>query len=168
MTLTPKLANLRARSTSERLERLVPRLAVGVGNVIAGQRPDADERQKAEDAPGVRRKGWITDPTGEMAVGKLLAVDVNVDAVDNALATAAAAVEVLEVLIARFAPTIVEKRRCGEYSPSDIRQHPEFRGDCTNHADSVTTSAGATSWRSTGVCAACRSRIERHDRTAAA
>jgi hypothetical protein len=167
MTLTPKLAHLRIRSHSERLERIVPRLAVGVGNVIAGTKPDADERQRPEDVPGVRRKGWSIDPTGENAIGKLLVIDGQLDDLDAHLATLGLAVSLIESFCDRWAPVSVEMRRCGQFSPSEVRQHPEFRGDCHNHAEADITATGVPAWRTMGVCVACRKRIERHDRSVA-
>ena len=120
------------------------------------------------DSPGGgarRRKGWITDPTGETVVGRSTSKGQRaLDDVRDYLESAMVSLQLVEGWIEEWAPVAVERRLCGDMSPSSVRRHPEFDGACRQVVEHEFGDDGAVSWRRSGLCPRCRKRLERYDR----
>jgi hypothetical protein len=162
MTITARHAERRLTRSIANLTPLAATMRTAVERLHlehADQRPAG-----AEDR--VRRKGWITDPTGEAATSRMTTIGAELDDLEGLLDTLNVTARMLAAWIELRTPvTTVAGPRCGDTTPRAETLADWYRPDCTEQALGRRRADGTWSWDSHGLCAACYHRRRRAQAT---
>lgn len=121
-----------------------------------------DDRERAEQTG--KRKGWITDPTGEAAIGITIREERYLELLEGQLATLALTVALITRFAEQWCPILGERIRCTGGRSVEEWSNP----NCNNWAATYMRNDGTEATRGDGLCDACRKRKERHERDRAA
>lgn len=165
MTISPRTASTSLEASSTLLRSLAPRVAQGVGACRQMIESGGLDIERREDA-GIRGKGWITDPTGQMALARLTTSERTLDNLEAYLETIRTSITLLLAWVDEFAPTVTDHPRCHATGNDSVQ--PWARPDCTELVAYSIRNDGSMSYRGDGLCDRCRMAKSRHDRTTAA
>ena len=165
MTITARHARRQIEATCTLLANITPRIAQGIHNAHVALDGGGDNQHR-EDA-GIRGKGWISDPTAQQALGRIATHERILDDIETALDTMRLTVQLMVTWVELHAPVeIPEQRRCGEFTPRDIKLEEWYTTanrlgrvpvSCQSGAWYDTLDGGKISWRSHGLCSSCYS-----------
>lgn len=165
MNTTPRRVRTQLEAASTLLNNLAQRLPTALENAIEAAHEDTNHRDHT-NPPG-RRPGWISDTTGEQAINHLGNIERHLDLFPWHLETLRLALAHLANFADTYTHTQPNRRLCGDYAPSNIRQHPAFNPACRNVAESDTIrkpdGTYERTYRSNGICTTCRRNINTHD-----
>ncbi len=120
MTVTARHARRQIEATCTLLGNLTPRIVQGIHNAQVAIDGGGDNPQR-EDA-GIRSKGAVSDPTAQQALGRLATRERVLDDIETALETLRITTALMVSWVELHAPILApEQRRCGEYTPRDIK-----------------------------------------------
>ena len=162
MTITAKLARRQTAAAKTMLDRIATELPMAVDIIsrrIDTGGGDVDRGPVAEDA-GIRSKGGHSDPTADTALARTTAQERYLDDIADQLATLALT---LRLLLEPCSREVV--------SAANAEEHPRCTGgngveewtrpDCTEYASYQIRNDGSYSYRTDGLCDACRMRRSR-------
>ena len=157
MTITPKHVRAQIAASSGVLESLSRRLPPAVHAARLWMLdPVPEGHEKREDA-GVRSKGHISDPTAVAALRELGHSERIFELFEANLDTLKLCLANLTQFADKWEPVDTEKRRCGEFTPREIRAHEWYTTvnrlgsapiDCQRNADQYPNG----SWHPLGLC----------------
>lgn len=165
MTITPKIAHRDIAIAAATLATLERRIGQAVHTArYAIEHPEVlDDRPRAE-ATG-RSKGAISNPTMDIALGRITRHDRILDDLEGQLASMRLTVALVQQFVERWAPpTSTPPTRCHGGKSVEPWSDPT----CTNWAAEYQRADGTFVLRGDGLCDACRKRRERHQREVAA
>jgi hypothetical protein len=163
MTITARQTSTRIHAIRTLVDKLAT-LPLAVGEIHRaidlGTINDTD-RPRAEDA-GVRSRGGISDPTGEKACGNVTAYERHLDDVEANLAALALAAGNLCDVVSRWvrsAANVEDHPRCNGGRGNGVE--PWTDPTCGEYVSYRVRDDGSLSYRSDGLCDACRMRRHR-------
>ena len=157
MTITARHARRQLSATGTLLGNLAPRVAQGIHDANVTMDDGGDPGGRGSD--GVRRKGWISDPTAAQALGRLATHERILDDIETALETLRITTALITAWVEHHCPTLVEHPRCSGGRTVDAWSRP----DCTEFVDYSVRTDGSVSYRGDGLCVACRRRKQRFE-----
>ena len=165
MTITARHAEHRLTKT---ITNLTP-LATSIRAAVERLHLEHTDRRPTATDDRVRRKGWITDPTGETATARMATIGAELDDLQQLLDSLNLTTHMIAAWVDTHSPVTVEPSpRCGDRTSHAERLSDWYRPDCTEPALGRRRTDGTWAWDSHGLCAACYHRRRRaltHDRT---
>ena len=157
MTITSRHAHRQVTASTTILVALAPRIRDGIDRA-ATLIADGGDRGGPEDAK-IRGKNWISDPTSVQALGRMAATERVLDDIETALDTLRLTTALLVAWCEEHAPVIADHPRCTGGRTVDEWTRP----GCTGLVDYSRRTDGSVSYRTDGLCVACRSAKQRYE-----